>query len=225
MAPLGDETSGYLVKVCGMLPGSNMLAVSDLHPDYLGVIFYPDSPRFVGLEPIDSHLSKLSDSIKTIGVFVDAPVPEVALTVTENGLGGVQLHGEESPEYCRAIRKACPGIVVFKAVRVGSALNVESLKHYDGVVDMFVFDTAGALKGGTGRSFDWSLLGNYKGRTRFLVAGGIGTENIDEAIAACTVHERFAGFDVNSAVETEPGIKDIALVKDVMRRIRNVIRK
>ena len=208
------------VKVCGLRDLDNIAAIAELRPDYLGFIFYPQSPRVVrNLNPI--LLQNIDSSVKKIGVFVDAPAEEVAGTATRYFLSGVQLHGSESPQYCAALGQALRGIEVFKVFKVGAGFNFEVTARYEGTCTAFLFDTAGAEAGGTGQSFCWGLLEEYRGKTPFLLSGGIGPGNIGAAKAAVLGHPHGAGVDVNSRVEISPGLKSVTLVQQIIKEVRS----
>jgi phosphoribosylanthranilate isomerase len=205
------------IKVCGMRDPENISGVVAEQPDYLGFIFYPKSKRFVGFEPPMDVLSIVPDSVKKVGVFVDE-APEKVLEIYRNWkLNVIQLHGHETPDYCRQIRNS--GITVFKAFPVDESFNFESLKAYSGVCDYFLFDTKGLLPGGTGQKFNWQLLENYTGNVPFFLSGGIGPEDL-EAIQNFQ-HSQFFGIDINSGFEISPALKDVEKVKSFISAIRN----
>jgi phosphoribosylanthranilate isomerase len=204
------------VKVCGMRDPDNVRGVTALKPDYIGFIFAPASKRFVGdCAPIARDC--IPSDVRTIGVFVNDPVETIARVAETWMLDGVQLHGAESPETAIALKKLLPGTQVWKALSIRDAGCVSAAAEYAEVVDLLVFDNGG---GGSGASFDWSVLSGYRGHTPFLVAGGIG------AGEAALLRERgitklplFHGIDINSKVESCPGTKDIALVRRVIEEV------
>lgn len=205
------------IKVCGMCDPENISGVVAAAPDYLGFIFYPKSKRFVGFEPSAKVLAAVPESVKKVGVFVDE-TPEKVLEIYRNWkLDVVQLHGNETPEYCRQIKDS--GITVFKAFSVDESFDFATLKAYTGVCDYFLFDTKGQLPGGTGQKFNWQLLENYKGDVPFFLSGGIGPEDID-AIRQFS-HSQLFGIDINSGFEISPALKDVEKVKSFISEIRN----
>jgi phosphoribosylanthranilate isomerase len=204
------------IKVCGMRDPENISGVVAALPDYLGFIFFPKSKRFVGLEPSPEMLAEIPDSVKKVGVFVDES-PEKVFEISKNWkLDVVQLHGDESPGYCRQIQDS--GITVFKAFSIDESFDFATLNPYSGVCDYFLFDTKGLLPGGTGKKFNWQLLENYSGNVPFFLSGGIGPDDL-EAIQNFK-HLRWRGIDVNSGFEISPALKDVEKVRKFIAEIR-----
>lgn len=194
----------------------NISGVIAALPDYLGFIFYPKSKRFVGFEPSAEVLAAVQDSIKKVGVFVNE-TPEKVLEIVQNwNLEVVQLHGNESPEYCKQIKNS--GITVFKAFSVDESFDFGSLKAYSGVCDYFLFDTKGLLPGGTGQKFNWQLLENYQGDVPFFLSGGIGPDDLESVLNFR--HPPLFGIDINSGFEISPALKDVAKVQKFINEIR-----
>lgn len=193
-----------IIKVCGMKDADNIRKVARLLPMLLGFIFYEKSPRYAGgLDP--EVVRSLPDFITPVGVFVDSSMREIKEVCRRYGISTVQLHGNESPETCRNLK--ADGLTVFKAFGIKPRPDWTEMSPYDGVADMFVFDTFCECKGGSGRQFEWSLLENYPLSTPYLLSGGIGPEDVDKVLSA--VRPKMAGVDINSRFESEPGVKDI----------------
>lgn len=193
----------------------NIREVEQLGIDWMGFIFYEKSKRHVATRP-----EYLPTSAKRIGVFVDYPIEVIQQKTEEFGFDGIQLHGAETPDYCKALRKALgKEILINKAFGIATKEDFANIDHYEGCCDYYIFDTKTPTKGGAGVSFDWSLMESYKGRTPFLLSGGIGEESI-EALRAFR-HEQWAGIDLNSKFETSPAQKDAELLKSFLKRIRN----
>jgi phosphoribosylanthranilate isomerase len=206
---------GGILKVCGMIDPENLREVMKLRPDWVGLIFYPPSPRFVKDSNLFSHLKERQDAAKIMGVFVNPTRDEIYSRNEIVGFDGVQLHGQESPEFCFDMKQQ--GFKVFKAFGIHPDFNFDITDAYEGSIDFFLFDTKSANFGGTGEQFDWDILSDYKGRTPFLLSGGISSEtNIFPD------HPHFAGVDLNSRFEISPGIKDISLLEAYIKRFRNV---
>lgn len=194
---------------------ANILDVASLQPDYLGFIFYQNSPRnFTGSIP------ELPPRIKKTGVFVDSDLEFILGKVKEYQFSAVQLHGEENAEFCMALKnnfiKECSGKVeIIKVFAVGEKFDFSELMKYEDVVDFFLFDTKGRNKGGNGISFDWKLLLEYQSSTPFFLSGGIGLEEISGIKALSTKLKVLGkgnllyGIDVNSRFEVSPGFKNI----------------
>jgi phosphoribosylanthranilate isomerase len=204
------------IKVCGMRDPENISGVAAALPDYLGFIFYPKSSRFVGFESSPEVLAEVPDSVMKVGVFVDE-TPENVLKICKSlKLDIAQLHGHESPEYCRQVKNN--EITVFKAFSVDEHFDFDILKGYSGVCDYFLFDTKGRLPGGTGQKFNWKLLDNYHLDVPFFLSGGIALDDID-AISQFD-HPQLFGIDINSGFEVSPALKDVEKVKQFMNEIR-----
>lgn len=203
------------IKVCGMKDPENLAELLELPIDWVGFIFYKPSPRNALNPAIQKWVSqnpKAFSKVKRVGVFVNAEIEYILNKVHDFTLDYVQLHGDESPEYCNEIisywdistmRRA--GLI--KAFPVDEDFNFESTNAYAPFCNFFLFDTRGEKRGGNGYTFDWSLLDEYQGETPFILGGGI-DEFSDEAIKAIQ-HPQFFGIDLNSRFETAPGIKAI----------------
>lgn len=202
------------VKVCGMSFPGNVAAVDALGVDLLGFVFYPNSPRCVATPP-----EKLPPTrAKRVGVFVDQDEDEILSAVGRYGLDGVQLHGAESPDFCRRLRGSLPpGTLLVKAVGVASSEDLTTALAYEEVADCLLFDTRCATHGGSGRRFDWSLLSRYRGNLPFLLSGGLGPG--DEERVRSFRHPRCLGVDLNSRFELSPGVKDVAALARFLRGI------
>jgi phosphoribosylanthranilate isomerase len=193
------------IKVCGMKYADNIKKLADLKPDLMGFIFYPPSKRFVGLEFLKSDLSDIPTEIIKTAVFVNAHEHEVIEFSKLYGMQAVQLHGDENPEFCAAIKKE--GFTVIKAFGVNTQFDFSVLEPYLNVVDFFLFDTKTDIHGGSGLTFDWQVLKNYNYQKPYYLSGGLSIENL--ANIKNINNPYFYGVDLNSKFELEPGIKDI----------------
>jgi phosphoribosylanthranilate isomerase len=200
------------VKVCGITNLEDALAALDAGADMLGFNFYPRSPRYVS--PLESRkiIERLPAAVSCVGVFVNEPSPaDVERVAREAGLGAVQLHGDETPEYCRSLR----GLTTIKALRVGADYNLESAAAFD--TDAVLLDAyvAGA-RGGTGHTFDWTLATLTRERVpRLFLAGGLNPDNVGSAVAAVRPY----AVDVCSGVETSPGRKSPELMRRFVKAV------
>lgn len=207
------------IKVCGVKEGENVLEVAALSPDYIGFIFYGNSPRFaIGLSY--TYTEKIPKGIKKVGVFVNVTKDVIEEYATIHKLDSIQLHGEESPELCRNLQRI--GLEVIKAVKVPENVGKDffkSLEKYKDHVDLFLFDTAGRNPGGNGRKFDWKMLQQYDLDTPYLISGGIGPDDLEDLKkglpAGCI------GIDVNSKFEITPGVKDIDKLSKFINELRD----
>lgn len=231
-----------LIKVCGMREPENIRAISALGIDMIGFIFWPDSPRYVQMissqagiipdysmerlnkgrgkveEPVDSATSP-----KRVGVFVDDMPQSIVTRVFNYDLDFVQLHGEESRVMIENLRRTLEpdiksGVKVIKALSIEKPEDVARYEEYEGVVDMFLFDTKCKTVGGSGEQFDWSVLEQYDGKTPFLLSGGIGPDDVERVKAFR--HPQFAGVDLNSRFEVEPGLKDVEALRRFIQALR-----
>jgi len=188
----------------------------DLAPDYLGYIFYPGSPRHIGNNENIRRFITTQSAVQKIGVFVNAPMIDVLLLAKDYRLDLVQLHGSESPAYCRTVSRTIP---VIKAFGISGRFDFNLTAGYQDSCRYFLFDTACTGYGGSGRGFDWSLLQQYKGATPFFLSGGIGPEHAP--VIQSIRHHLLIGIDVNSRFESAPGIKNIQHLKTFSHALRN----
>lgn len=189
----------------------NLEQLCSLGPDYVGYIFYPGSKRFVGSKP-DPLLFDLPPSeVTKVGVFVNESLAQVKKLHDKYHLDMVQLHGNESPLFCRDLVDS--GIRVIKALTPGA-----ELMDFSEVVQLFLFDTPGPSWGGTGKKFDWNLLAGRSIPLPFLMSGGIGPGDA-EAVRQIE-HSNFRGMDVNSRFEISPGLKDIRQLQKFFNELR-----
>lgn len=179
------------------------------HPeiDFLGSIQFPASKRFFP--------SELKTEKPVIGVFVDATLDEIISKLEAFHLKGVQLHGSESASFCSQLPS---NLIKIKAIAIETADDFKYLAAYEGLIDYFLFDTKTSLHGGSGVKFDWNLLSNYTGSIPFLLSGGIGPNDLGQ-IQGIT-HAQFAGVDINSCFELEPGKKDTVLVETFIQELQ-----
>lgn len=199
-----------------MRDAAALSAVAALAPDFLGFIFVPASPRFVGEALAPELVRTLPPAIWRVGVFVNEASPMIIEAAHRYGLGAVQLHGEEAPAQCEELSEA--GLLVIKAFPVGQALDFKALLPYVPHCDFFLFDTKGAAPGGNGAIFDWQLLAEYNLPVPYLLAGGLGPAHAAE-LAALRL-PGLVGFDLNSGFETAPGVKDAGLLKTMFATLR-----
>lgn len=201
------------VKICGITNLEDARAALDAGADELGFNFWKGSRRHIRPEAARRIIDELASSILCVGVFVDEEGPEaVARAASESGVGAVQLHGSESPEFCTRLRE----LRVIKAMRVGPDFRIESVADYP--AEAILLDAySEQSRGGTGRTFDWSLARRARVLApRLYLAGGLTPENVGDAIAEVGP---FA-VDVCSGVEVSPGRKDAARVRAFVEAAR-----
>lgn len=203
-----------IVKICGMREPENIRAVAATRPDWMGFIFYPGSPRYVG--PGFEIPANVQPSIKRVGVFVNESLDKVLETVNQHHLDLVQLHGDEPEAYCAALKSQ--GLRLIKVFRVDAHFDFSATEVFLPVADYFLFDTKGVHYGGNARPFDWTLLEKYKGPVPFLLSGGLTPANI--SLVKNFRHEKLMGVDLNSGVEQTPGMKDLKKIADTLKQLR-----
>jgi phosphoribosylanthranilate isomerase len=197
-------------KVCGITQLKQLQQLDGLDIDFAGLIFYKDSPRYVGDKIAKEDLKNSDFDLKKVGVFVNADYDEIMQVVEDYGLDVVQLHGDESPELCEELSEDVEVIKAFK-VKDSKVSIDEMVADYDEVCDYYLFDTASSeVEGGTGKQFDWKLLSKSKIEKPFFLSGGIGVEDVAKVKAF--KHPDYYAVDINSKVEKEPGVKDMGLV-------------
>lgn len=186
--------------MCGITNPEDARVAADAGADAVGLVF-AESPRQVGVEEAREISRALPRSVLKVGVFVDAEPEEVLRIAREVGLDLAQLHGDETPETVTAVRAG--GVKVMKAVRVRDAASLEALDLYE--ADLFLLDAySEKARGGTGERFDWGVAKSLRGRDNIVVSGGLGPENVREAVELFEPY----GVDASSSLESEPGKKN-----------------
>lgn len=203
------------LKVCGMRDAENIRLLAELKPDYLGFIFYEPSKRYA--DNLDAAaLENLPSCIKKTGVFVNATLEEITEKVQQFKLDAVQLHGQESVEFCMQLKPI--GVEIIKAFGIDSEFDFNSLINYQSVIDYYLFDTKTELHGGSGKTFEWTILEKYTLKIPYFLSGGLSAENIKE-IRGMNDSRLFA-LDLNSRFEIQPGLKDIEKLTTVFNEIK-----
>lgn len=197
------------LKICGMK--HNIAEVAKLQPDYLGFIFYDKSPRFFNAEEIP----QLPAGVKKVGVFVDENISKVIELTKKYALDIIQLHGNESNAYVRDLQSNLEfsDTLVWKAFSLDDKFDFSELSPYENTVDKFLFDTKGKEKGGNGYTFNWEILKGYTLKKPFILSGGIGLDEIESLKELLQTALPIYAIDVNSRLETKPGLKNIEDLK------------
>lgn len=217
-----------------MRDADNIRAVAALDIDFLGFIFYPKSPRYTPKAIPEAEL--IADTATTarhddiewrkpqrVGVFVDETPQAIIAHIHNDQLDYVQLHGHELPEMIDNLKRTVipdirHSLKVIKAFSIAKPDDLLQTKAYEGVADLFLFDTPTESYGGSGKKFDWQMLQAYDGHTPFLLSGGIGPEDIDRI--RTFEHPHCIGIDLNSRFETAPGIKDVEALRRFTENLR-----
>lgn len=210
-----------IIKVCGLREAENIKEVASISGVTLaGMIFYEKSSRFAELDNTSSHFAELEKTGK-VGVFVNSSPGLIAEKCRNYRLDFVQLHGAETPEYLKELKKILPPEIKFiKAFQVGSEKDILQTVQFEGLCEYFLFDTPSEGYGGSGKAFNWELLNSYKGKTQFLLSGGIGPESIGNIKRF--KHNKFAGVDLNSRFETAPAVKNIELLSEFIQQLKSL---
>ncbi|TVR17267.1 MAG: phosphoribosylanthranilate isomerase [Balneolaceae bacterium] len=205
------------VKICGLTTLEDARFASGALADYLGFIFYDGSPRYVEPAKAGAIINWIEGPEK-VGVFVNQPLDDVNSIAKQTGIDLVQLHGNESPEYCDLV-----DLPVIKAIHIEENSTVDEIKSkvelFDLVADYFLFDTKTDGKwGGTGKVFNWSLLADIVDERPFFLSGGLNLDNIKQAIE--TVNPTVV--DLSSGLEESPGLKDFDKMEQFFDKMREI---
>ena len=205
------------IKICGITNLEDALLAADLGADALGFIFYPPSPRSVEPEAAKNIIAQLPPLVTTVGVFVDEDAATVKELAAAAGLDWLQMHGKETPEYCRSLERR-----VIKAFRIRGENSLTGLAAYKGVVQALLLDTyKKGQVGGTGETFNWDLAREARKYGPIILAGGLTPENVAQAIATAQPQ----AVDVASGVEAAPGKKDPLKLTEFIKAVRSLEEK
>jgi phosphoribosylanthranilate isomerase len=202
------------IKVCGLRDPENIKAIVALEPDYMGFIFYQGTPRFVGDLAVEVLSSIPSNIIKT-AVFVNEDAEYINAIIDKYKIDAIQLHGNEGPEVCAMFKGR---VKVIKAFGISEDFDFEDLYTYVDHVDYFLFDTKTNIHGGSGETYDWGLLNNYKFDIPFFLSGGLSPENL-ESVKQIN-HPQFYGVDLNSRFELSPALKNIEKLDTAFKMLK-----
>lgn len=202
-----------LIKICGITSLDDALCSVEAGADLLGFNFYPPSPRYIAPELAAEIIKELPASMQTVGVFVNEMTPSAVIDIAiRAGVNSVQLHGDESPEFC----SECSGFFVIKTFAVGPQFESQSVRSY--TVDAVMLDAHHtSLRGGTGCRVDWEVGRQVANTTgKLFLAGGLSPENVGEAIRKVQPY----AVDVCSSLERAPGKKDHDRVRSFINNVR-----
>ncbi len=196
----------------------NIADLATIKPDMMGFIFYPPSSRFVGAIFDVAITEHIDEAISRVGVFVNESIEKVLQIRDQYGLDFVQLHGDESVNYCEALHDK--DVQLIKVFSVGEHFDFSDLEAYEPYCSYFLFDTKGPLRGGNGRQFDWSVLQAYSGDLPIILSGGIGPQDVPAILEAVASMPAIQAIDVNSGFELAPAQKDIPALSRFFTKIR-----
>jgi phosphoribosylanthranilate isomerase len=205
------------IKVCGMRDPDNIRQLVALGIDYIGFIFHRPSPRYA-LPLAPEAVEAVPPQVQKVGVFVDDNPCTVASRLQKYALQAAQLHGDETPEYCRRIKEET-GALNIKAVAVDGQPSWGELEAYHGAADYLLFDTHTEERGGSGRRWQHHLLEEYPLDIPWFLSGGLDSDILDtpETLRLPGLH----GLDLNSRFETAPAMKDIEKIKTFLEKLRS----
>jgi phosphoribosylanthranilate isomerase len=203
------------LKICGMKYPENIQEVSELQPDYLGFIFYDKSPR-----NFEDTIPLLHSKIKKVGVFVNASLEEIKEKISIHQLHTIQLHGNETVQFCKRLQKF--SVEIIKAFSVSDDFDFSVIKEYEAACDYFLFDTKGKNHGGNGITFNWKILEQYTSEKPYFLSGGIGIDEINvlKEFLQTTSGKKCFAIDINSKFETQPGLKNVEMCQLANELIR-----
>ncbi|PWN07509.1 phosphoribosylanthranilate isomerase [Rhodohalobacter mucosus] len=212
-----DPENRTKVKICGLTTLEDARFSSGALADFLGFIFYPDSPRYIEPAKAGAIINWIEGPDK-VGVFVNQPLDDVNSIARQTGVDLVQLHGNESPEYCELVEK--PVIKAFHITPDKSEADLkEEIEAYADIADYYLFDSkTDRLWGGTGKAFNWQILKGITDEKPFFLSGGLNTHNISEAIKTV---KPFA-VDLSSGLEESPGLKDFDKIEAFFEEMRGI---
>jgi phosphoribosylanthranilate isomerase len=204
------------VKICGIKQPEQGKAIAIAGATALGFICVPNTPRYVTKQQIRAVVEQLPKQIDRIGVFANSSVEDICQIVEFAGLTGVQLHGDESPEFCHQLRSMLPDIEIIKALRIKNSQALEQAQIYVSSVDTLLLDAYNPqMLGGTGATLDWKTLQQFQPGCPWLLAGGLTPDNVLDALKQVNPK----GIDLSSGVERAPGDKDLDKVAKLFERL------
>jgi len=199
------------IKICGITNTEDALQAANMGANALGFIFYKNSQRFIKPEIAKEIISRLPPFISTVGVFVNQPIDDLMEIKALTGIDRFQLHGDETPEYCRNVNGK-----VIKVFRVNENYDFKTVELYD--VQDILFDTYSEKGyGGTGITFDWNVINKLKTNKRIILSGGLNPRNVKDAIKQVSPY----AVDVSSGVENRPGKKDPKKLLGFFKAVRD----
>ena len=210
-------------KICGINDATAMRIAVAAGAQFVGLVFYPPSPRALGPDEAATLAALVPDEITRVGLFVDPDDDQIDSVRAKVALDMLQLHGSEPPQRCSELREHT-GLPVMKAIKVADRNDIATASDYLGLIDWLMFDAKtprdmeGALPGGNALSFDWTLLSGQTWPVPWMLAGGISPDNVVAAVQASGA----SVVDVSSGVESGPGRKDPAKIEAFLHALQNL---
>ncbi|MEE9439233.1 MAG: phosphoribosylanthranilate isomerase [Saprospiraceae bacterium] len=205
------------IKVCGNQNQNNTLDVIKLNPDMMGFIFFKPSSRYCNPNDLDIYINAVDSDILKIGVFVNESVENVLQITKQLNLDIIQLHGDETVDYCTQIDLNTEAKII-KVFRIDDRFNFDQTALFLEVCDYYLFDTKTIKYGGSGKKFNWQTLNQYTAQKPFILSGGITPNDLNKILDIN--HNQLIGIDINSGFESCPGIKDIDKLSKFISEIR-----
>jgi phosphoribosylanthranilate isomerase len=204
------------IKICGITQVEQGKAIADFGATALGFICVPTSPRYVSLSQLKAITEPLPNTVDRIGVFANGSADLIVQTVLQTRLTGVQLHGDESPEFCSYLKRCLPNVEIIRALRIKTNNALVESEAYFNCVDTLLLDAYHPhVLGGTGITLDWDRLACFTPPLPWLLAGGLTPDNVSEALILLSP----CGIDLSSGVERSPGDKDLEKVKKLFQQL------
>ncbi|MCB9987966.1 MAG: phosphoribosylanthranilate isomerase [Rhodospirillales bacterium] len=197
------------IKICGIKDNKTLSAAVKNGARFVGFVFYPPSPRAVDPALAAMLIRELPTGVEAVGLFVN-PTDQELERAAATGITMIQLHGNESQNRVKDVQKRF-NLPVIKALRLADASDLIQASDFEGIADWLLFDTKiSGQEGGTGQTFDWTILKDYRSKTPWMLAGGLNARNVNEALTVLSPD----AVDVSSGVETTPGQKDAGQIKE-----------
>ena len=212
-------TNLFEIKICGINDKNSMLTAIDAEADYIGLVFYEKSPRDLELVTAEFLTTFRNKKSKIVALTVDAKDEFIYEIQQKIAPDYFQLHGNETPTRCKEIRSKF-NTPIIKGLGIRDKTNLEeNTKSFENICDMMILDAPSSnLPGGNGKQFDWNILKGYNSKTKWMLAGGLNVNNVEDAVKSTSA----PGIDVSSGVETSKGIKDPVLIRNFITKCRNI---
>ena len=212
-------TNLFEIKICGINDKNSMLTAIDNEADYIGLVFYEKSPRNLELVIAESLITFRNKKSKIVALTVDAKDEFINAIKQKIAPDYFQLHGNETPARCKEIRSKF-NTPIIKGLGIRDKTNLkENTKSFENICDMMILDAPSSnLPGGNGKQFDWNILKGYNSKSKWMLAGGLNINNVEDAVKSTSP----PGIDVSSGVEISKGIKDPVLIRNFITKCRNI---
>lgn len=205
------------VKLCGFRREDSLLAALNYNPDFIGFVFYQNSPRYISPQDSAGLASLVPDSVSKVAIVVDAELDFLQEIYNSLKPDYFQLHGSEDLDYIAKIKALFPDVKIIKAFGLSSDADLPNLEPYDSCCDLYLFDSKTSEYGGSGQKFDWDLLSKIRTNKSWFLSGGVNIDNIDLVLKNPNVKM----VDISSGIEEEKGVKSPQLISQIMHKIKD----